>query len=116
MLGVRVSKYITKSIRYDVYSALLRYCSSKSITSFNECLEYVVRELCNECLEHVRWEIEFHRKLSLAKDDDEKAEIIYNEIMSIVEKYKKSIDEYKELVSDMKKRVIDVITKAKTNN
>jgi hypothetical protein len=94
-------RYITKSIRYDLYTALVEWCGEDR---FNHCLEKALRELCGFCVDYAKWKLDIESKLA-AGDEKMKMKLIAEELKRLANEYEIVVKEYKDLVRELKERV-----------
>ncbi|MCC6057892.1 MAG: hypothetical protein LM568_03130, partial [Desulfurococcaceae archaeon] len=77
-------RYITKSIRYDLYITLIEWCGENK---FNYCLEKALRKLCDFCVDYAKWKLDIESKLMAAGDEKMKMKLIAEELKRLANEY-----------------------------
>ena len=83
--------------------ALMEWC--KEDRGFNYCLEKALRELCDWCIDYIKWKVSVESKLMASTSDEEKLKVIAEEMKKLANEYEKIVNEYREFVKEFKDRV-----------
>jgi 23S rRNA C2498 (ribose-2'-O)-methylase RlmM len=95
-------RYITKSIRYNLYIALVEWC--KEDKGFNYCLEKALKMLCDWCIDYAKWRLSIESKL-MAGTNEERIKVVSEEMKKLVNEYEKLVKEYEKMVKEFKDKV-----------
>jgi uncharacterized protein YlxW (UPF0749 family) len=116
-MGVKMG-YVTKQIKKELYDALMSWCKDQKpdfTISFSKCFELILTHTIPQYVEEEKFKARVSERLAKALTEEERRQVIAEELERIASKYEELVKKYKETVANIKKQVEETLAKVRAS-